>query len=38
MWCQVTVSQENLCLEACSGSREFMCHASVQPILYFSDR
>lgn len=25
MWCQVSVSQENLCLEACSGSREFMC-------------
>lgn len=25
MWCQVTVSQANLSLEACSGSWEFMC-------------
>lgn len=37
MWCQVTVSQENLWKPAVVA--ENLCaHASVQPILYFSDR
>lgn len=36
MWCQVTVSQENLSLEACSGSGEFMypCFCSTYFILF----